>query len=94
LSDNALVRVDFDGMLLTKAEFLSRAKSGNLQQGITPSRTVPWFGDTAIVTGIYPSSEVNDGKTLLRHGRFVYPWVYKDSPGGFGGAAQATPIVR
>jgi hypothetical protein len=48
LFDNALVCVDFDGMLLTKAEFLSRAKSGHLQQGITPSMTVQWFGDTAI----------------------------------------------
>jgi hypothetical protein len=64
LFDNALVCVDFDGMLLTRAEFLSRAKSGHLQPVITPSMTVRWFGDTAIVTGIYQLSEVKDGKTL------------------------------
>ena len=93
LFDNALVYVDFDGTLMTKAEFLSRVKSAHLQQVITQSMNVELFGDTAIVTGTYQASEVRDGRPLVRRGRFVDTWVYKSS-GWVCVAAQATPIMH
>jgi len=93
LFDNALVYVDFDGTLMTKAEFLSRVKSAHLQQVVTQSMNVELFGDTAIVTGIYQASEVRDGKPLVRRGRFIDTWMYKSS-GWVCIAAQSTPILR
>jgi hypothetical protein len=93
LFDNALVYVDFDGTLMTKAEFLSRVKSAHLQQVVTQSMTVQVFGDTAVATGIYQSSEFKNGKTLMRRGRFVDTWVYRDS-NWVCVAAQSTPILR
>jgi len=93
LFDNALVYVDFDGTLRTKAEFLSRVKSAHIQQGLTESMTAQVFGNTAIVTGIYLDREIKDGKPILRRGRFVDTWVYKDSS-WVCVAAQATPILQ
>lgn len=93
LFDNALVYIDFDGTLMTKAEFLSRVKSAHIQQGVTESMTAQVFGNTAIVTGIYLDREIKDGKPVLRRGRFVDTWVYKDSA-WVCVAAQATPILQ
>ena len=93
LFDNALVYVDFDGTLMTKAEFLSRVKSAHIQQGVTESMTAQVFGNTAIVTGIYLDRQMKDGKPTLRRGRFVDTWVYKDSS-WVCVAAQATPILQ
>jgi hypothetical protein len=87
------VYVDFDGAVMTKAEFLSRVKSAHLQQVITQSMTVQVFADTAVVSGIYQSSEFKDGKTLVKRGRFIDTWVYKDSNWTCV-AAQSTPILR
>ena len=91
LFDNALVYVDFDGSLLTKAEFLSRVRSSQLQQVVTESMAVELFGDTAIVTGTYKSREVKNGKSFFRRGRFLDTWVRRNST-WLCVAAQATPI--
>ena len=93
LFDNALVYVDFDGAFLTKADFLSRVKSAHLQQVVTESMTVQVFGSTAIASGTYKSSELANGKTVARRGRFVDTWVYRGST-WVCVAAQATPILR
>ena len=91
LFDNALVYVDPDGTLLTKAEFLSRVKSASLQQVVTQSMAVKLFGNTAIVTGTYRATEIKHGKTSVLQGRFVDTWVYKDST-WICVAAQSTPL--
>ena len=93
LFDNALVYVDFDGTLMTKAEFLSHVKSAHLEQVVTESMTVQVFDKAAIVTGVYRSSELKNGKQVVRRGRFVDTWVYRDSS-WVCVAAQATPILR
>jgi len=93
LFDNALVYVDPDGTLLTKAEFLSRVKSASLQQVVTQSMVVKLFGNTAIVTGTYRATEFIRGKTVVVQGRFVDTWVYKDST-WVCVAAQSTPLQR
>jgi hypothetical protein len=93
LFDNALLYVDFDGTLMTKAEFLSRVKSEHLQQVITQSMNVQMFGSTAIVTGTYQTTEIIHGKPLVRRGRFLDTWVYKNSNWTCV-AAGATPQLR
>ncbi|MFZ0762059.1 MAG: nuclear transport factor 2 family protein [Candidatus Sulfotelmatobacter sp.] len=92
--DNSLVFVDYDGRLLTKAEYLARVKSdaSHLQQIVTESMSVQVFGETAIVVGIYRAKGVEDGKPYLRRRRFIDTWLL------IGGhwmcvAAEATPIL-
>ena len=92
LFDNGFVYVDFDGTLMTKADFLSCVKAGHLQQVATQSMSVEVFGNTAIVTGTYQSSELLHGKRVLRRGRFVDTWVYKGNS-WVCVAAQSTPIL-
>jgi ketosteroid isomerase-like protein len=91
--DNSLIYVDFDGSLMTKADFLSRVRASHLEQVITESMSVQVFGEVAIATGTYLSKEFKDGKTIERRGRFVDAWVRKNQS-WVCVAAQATPILR
>lgn len=91
--DNFLVYVDTDGSLFTKAEFLSRVKSADLQQVTTQSMTVQVFDNTAIVTGTYQAVEFKSGKPVVSHGRFIDTWAYRHST-WVCVAAQSTPIIR
>src|SRR5579863_4239262 len=60
--DNALVYVDADGALMTKAQFLSHVKSSHLQQVVTQSMTVQIFESAAVVTGTYEAKSFQDGR--------------------------------
>jgi len=91
--DNGLVYVDFDGTLMTKAEFLSHVKSTHLEQVVTQSMNVQIFGDTAIATGTYLVKAFKGGKPAFQHGRFVDAWVHKDQT-WVCVSAQATPILH
>lgn len=91
--DNALVYVDSDGSLLTKAEFLSRVKSAPVEQVITQSMTVEIFGNTAVVTGTYQAIELKDGKPAILRGRFVDTWALRNS-NWICVAAESTPIMH
>jgi len=93
LFDNALVYVDPDGTLLTKAQFLLHVRSATVTQVVTQSMQVHMFGTTAIVTGIYQVAETRHGKSTTLRGRFVDTWVYKDSV-WVCVSAQSTPIQR
>lgn len=89
--DNAIVYVDSDGTLMNKSEFLAHVKSARLQQVVTQSMSVQFFGETAIVTGTYQSSEFQNGRSVVHRGRFVDAWVSKGST-WVCVAAEATPI--
>jgi uncharacterized protein DUF4440 len=89
--DNLLVYVDSDGTLMNKSEFLAHVKSAHLQQVVTQSMSVELFGETAIVTGIYQASDFQNGRPIVRRGRFVDAWVFKRSA-WVCIAAEATPI--
>jgi hypothetical protein len=91
--DNAMVYVEDDGTLMTKAEFLARAKTAHLQKVVTQSMSVVLFGDTAVATGIYEAHFFNGGKLKLVRGRFMDTWVFKNST-WICIAAQSTPIQR
>jgi hypothetical protein len=91
--DNAMVYVDEDGSLLTKAEFLTRVKSAHLQKVVTQSMSVVLFGDTAVVTGTYEAEIFNNGKVRVMRGRFVDTWLSRNST-WVCIAAQSTPMQR
>jgi ketosteroid isomerase-like protein len=93
--DNALLYIDYDGSLRTKAEFLARVKStaGHLEVETTESMKGQVFGSTVVVTGVYTAKGVEKGKAYVHRGRFVDTWVFRDGK-WLCAAAQATPIMR
>jgi len=99
LLDNAIVLVNDDGSVMSKAQFLATVKStgsqaGSQEQQVAPeSLSVHVFGNTAIATGIFRAKGVEGGKSYVRRERFIDTWVYK------GGrwvciATDATPVLH
>ncbi|HEV3307760.1 MAG TPA: nuclear transport factor 2 family protein [Candidatus Sulfotelmatobacter sp.] len=93
--DNALIYVDYDGKLLTKAEYMARVKANNthIHQIVAEEMSVQMFGDTAIVVGTYRAKGIENGKPYLRRGRFTDTWILKGS-NWICIAAETTPILR
>src|ERR1700685_1623492 len=64
LFDNALIFVEYDGTLLSKAEYLTKIRMA--QAGVveiaTESMTVYTFGTTVVVIGVYHEKGVDGGK--------------------------------
>jgi ketosteroid isomerase-like protein len=79
LFDNALVFVEYDGTLLSKAAYLTKVRMAGptLQEVATESMSVHTFGNTVIVVGIYHEKGVEDGHAYLHRRRFVDTWEYK-----------------
>src|ERR1700722_18600698 len=95
IMDSAMVYVDYDGTLRTKAEFLAKVKAPNLhpQQEVTESMTAHVFAGAGVVTGVYLAKGVENGKPYIRRGRFIETWALKDGM-WVCVASQATPILR
>ena len=91
--DNALIYVDEDGSMLTKAQFLLRARSQGSQPEslVTQTTSVHVYGETALVVGNYRVKGVIGGKPYKREGRFIDTWVLKKGT-WICVAAQATPV--
>jgi len=95
LLDNAVVLVNDDGSVQTKAEFLASVRASNSQeQQVAPeSMSVRVFGNTAIASGVMRVKGVEGGKSYARREQFVDTWVSK------GGkwvcvATDATPVLH
>lgn len=80
LLGNTLVYIDYDGSIMSKAEFLASISKPSLhpEQIVNESTTVHVFTTAAVVTGIYREKGVDKGKPYLRRGRFTDTWVYQD----------------
>lgn len=93
--DDFMIYVDEDGSMLTKGEFLARARAAGAhpQSLATQSMDAQVYGDTAIVTGIYRFKGVEHGQSIQRDGRFSDIWVRRNGT-WVCVAAQATPILR
>jgi ketosteroid isomerase-like protein len=76
--DDAIVYVDVDGGLMSKAEVLADVKRSPALQFIPESMDVHLHGDTAIITGTYWLKRLERGKPIARRRRFVDTWRYKD----------------
>jgi ketosteroid isomerase-like protein len=95
LLDNALVLVEDDGSLKTKAEFLASVKStsANEEQVAPESLTVHIFGQTAIAVGVLAAKGIRGGKAYVRRERFVDTWILKNG-NWVCVATNATPILH
>ena len=97
--DEAIVLVNDDGSVQTKAEFLAGVKSAPSQsdaqqQQVEPeSFTVRLHGTVAIATGVMRVRGVENGKAYTRHERFVDTWLYKGGTWLCIGT-DATPVLR
>ncbi len=95
LLDNSLLYTDYDGKLMTKADFLSSVKALSLhpEQQVTESMSAQVYGDSAVVTGVYRVKGTEKGKSYLRRGRFTDTWVNRNG-NWFCVASQYTLISR
>lgn len=93
--DNSMVYIDYDGSMLSKAQFLAQIKAPSLQpqQEITQSMSVHVYSNTAVVSGVYIAKGIENGKAYTRHGRFLDTWTIKDG-NWVCIASQATPILH
>lgn len=73
----SLAYTDYDGTMMTKADFLARvrAPARHPEQQVTESMNARIYGETAVVTGIYRVKGTEKGKPYLRRGRFTDTWV-------------------
>ncbi len=78
--DNALVLVEDDGSLKSKADFLSSIKgpTANEEQVAPESLTVRVFGNTAIAIGVIGVKSKQGGKTVTRRERFIDTWLNRN----------------
>ena len=97
--DDAIVLVNDDGSVQTKADFLTSVKSSGSQaasqeQQVAPeSMSVHVFGNTAIATGIFQAKGAGGGKSYVRRERFIDTWVFRNGR-WICVATDATPILH
>lgn len=95
--DDAIVLVNDDGSVQTKAEFLASVKSSMSQpnaqqQQVAPeSLSVHVFGNVAIATGVMRVKGTENGKSYSRRERFVDTWLKKGG-GWVCVGTNATPV--
>jgi len=77
--DDAVMWVDPNGALFTKAAYLTAVHDSNLQpeQIVPESLTVKVFDDIAIVVGIYDEKGLNAGHPYHQRCRFIDTWAWK-----------------
>jgi len=95
LLDDAIVLVEDDGTMKTKAMFLASVKStgANEEQVAPESLTVHVFGQTAIAVGVFAAKGTKGGKPYVRRERFVDTWILKNG-NWVCVATNATPITH
>lgn len=97
--DDAIVLVNDDGSVQTKAEFLAGVKSSAPQSGAQQQQVAPEafhvhvFSNVAIATGVMRVKGVENGKPYTRHERFVDTWVFKHGNWVCVGT-DATPVLH
>jgi ketosteroid isomerase-like protein len=80
LLDPTLVYIDYDGSIMTKAQFMASVQAPELQpqQIINETMAAHVYGNSAVVTGVYREKGVLGGKSYSRRGRFTDTWVYQN----------------
>lgn len=96
--DNAIVLVNDDGSVQSKADFLASVKtptpSGAQEQQVSPeSLSVRVFGETAIATGVMRVKGIEAGKAYSRRERFVDTWIHRNGR-WVCVATDATPVLH
>jgi ketosteroid isomerase-like protein len=93
LFDDALLFVEYDGQLLTKAQYLSKVRGSGAVGGTTESVSIRVFGGMALAIGIYRERVLRNGNPYVQRRRFIDTWVYKKDT-WVCVAAAATLITR
>ena len=90
-----MVYVDYDGSLMSKAEFLASVKRVALhpEQIVNDQMTAQVYGDVVVVNGLYREKGSLEGKPYVRRGRFTDTWVNFDGA-WLCVASQSTLIER
>lgn len=95
--DDAIVLVNDDGSVQTKAEFLASVKvpqTGAQQQQVSPeSLSVHVYPNVAIATGVMRVKGEEGGKAYSRRERFIDTWVLKRGNWVCVGT-DATPVLH
>lgn len=97
--DDAIVLVNDDGSVQSKAEFLASVKASPAQptaqqQQVAPeSFNVQVFGNVAIATGVMRVKGVEGGKPYTRRERFVDTWLLRHGTWVCIGT-NATPVLH
>ncbi len=97
--DDAIVLVNDDGSVQTKAEFLATVKTSSPQSAAQQQQVAPEsfkvhvFGNVAIATGVMRVKGVEGGKPYTRHERFVDTWLLKHGTWVCIGT-DATPVLH
>ena len=95
LLDDAVVLIEDDGTIKSKAEFLASVKSttANEEQVAPESMAVHIHGQTAISVGVFAAKGTRNGKPYVRRERFVDTWIMKNG-NWICVATNATPILH
>jgi ketosteroid isomerase-like protein len=72
-----LVSIDYDGTLMNKTQYLASIKAPGLsmEHVASDSMQVEFYGQSAIVIGVYQEKGIKDGKPFLHRERFVDTWI-------------------
>lgn len=76
--EDGFVFVTSEGQSKSKAELLVYVQQIDSLRYVLYKMTVRVHGDTAIVTGLFTRSSVQDGKASVQSGRFMDTWMKKD----------------
>jgi ketosteroid isomerase-like protein len=95
LLDDAVVLIEDDGTIKSKAEFLASVKSttANEEQVAPESMAVHIHGQAAISVGVFAAKGTRNGKPYVRRERFVDTWIIKNG-NWVCVATNATPILH
>jgi ketosteroid isomerase-like protein len=76
-----LIYVEYDGSLMGKAQYLASVESPTLHPAhiVDEAMTVHFYGDIAVVNGIYRESGIKAGKPYSLRERFTDTWIHRDS---------------
>jgi ketosteroid isomerase-like protein len=93
--DDAVVLVNDDGSVQSKADFLASVRAPHDQdQQVSPeSMSVHVFGSSAIATGVMRVKGTEKGKAYVRRERFIDTWVNKGGHWVCVGT-DATPVLH
>jgi ketosteroid isomerase-like protein len=80
LLDSDFVLTDYDGTVMSKAQFLASIldKSNQLTVEVSDDMKLYRHGDTVVVTGATHEKGTEKGKSYSHRGRFTDTWIRKD----------------
>jgi len=90
-----LIYIDYDGTVMNKAEYLAsvRAPARDLEHIVSDSMEVRFYGQSAVVAGIYHEKGIKHGKPYSRSERFIDTWINRNGA-WLCVASQSTPIAH